>query len=246
MKKFLILQLRPDEIADTEFQVFLTCGGLAEREVHRVRMEVNGIPDDIVLDNYCGVIVGGGPSNVSDCDTKKSDVQKKFEDDLYKLLDEVVQKDLPFFGACYGVGILSQHQGACVSKEKYGEDVGAVTVIVNEEGKKDDLLKNLSEEFRAFVGHKEACQGIPENATLLASSNTCPVQMYRIKNNIYATQFHPEMDTEELINRINVYKYAGYFPPEDAQKLISAAQEENITVPQEILRRFVEKYRINK
>ena len=243
MKKFLILQLRPDEIADTEFQAFLTCGGLAEQEVHRVRMEINGIPDDIVLDDYCGVIVGGGPSNVSDSEEKKSDEQKQFEDDLFMLLDEVVKKDFPFMGACYGVGILSRHQGACVSKEKYSEDVGAVTVVVNEEGKKDDLLKRLPTEFRAFVGHKEACQGVPESSVLLASSDTCPVQMYRVKNNIYATQFHPEMDTEEIINRINVYKYAGYFPPEDAQKLIDSANKENITVPQEILRRFVEKYK---
>ncbi len=244
MKKFLILQLRPDEIADTEFQAFLKCGGLVEQEVHRVRMEVNGIPDDIVLDNYCGVIVGGGPSNVSDDELKKCDIQKKFEKDLYVLLDEVVQRDFPFMGACYGVGILSQHQGVCVSKERYSEDVSAVTVKVTDDGKEDALLKDLPEEFRAFVGHKEACQGVPKSGVLLASSDTCPVQMYRIKNNIYATQFHPEMDTDEIINRINVYKYAGYFPPEDAQKLISAAKEENVTVPQEILRRFVKKYNI--
>lgn len=243
MKKFLILQLRPDEIADTEFAAFLEAGSLTVDEVHRVRMEVAGIPDHINLDDYSGVIVGGGPSNVSDCEAKKSVEQKKFEDDLYRLLDEIVQKDIPFLGACYGVGILSSHQGACVSKENYSEDVGAVTVKMTEEGKKDDLLKGLPEEFRAFVGHKEACQGVPKSAVLLASSDTCPVQMYRVKNNVYATQFHPEMDTKEIINRINVYKYAGYFPPEDAQKLIDNANKENITVPQEILRRFVKKYK---
>jgi len=243
MKKFLILQLRPDEIAQTEFHAFLKWGKLAETEVHRVRMEIDGIPDDINLDDYCGVIVGGGPSNVSDDESKKSDIQKKFETDLEKLLDEIVKKDFPFMGACYGVGILSRHQGACVSKEQYGEDVGAVTVVINEDGQRDDLLKGLPTEFRAFVGHKEACQGVPESGVLLAGSDTCPVQMYRVKNNIYATQFHPEMDTEEIINRINVYKYAGYFPPEDAQRLIHAAEEENITVPQQIFNRFVQKYK---
>jgi GMP synthase (glutamine-hydrolysing) len=141
------------------------------------------------------------------------------------------------------VGILSSHQGACVSKEKYGEDVGAVTVKVNEEGKKDDLLKGLPEEFRAFVGHKEACQGVPESGVLLASSDTCPVQMYRVKNNVYATQFHPELDVEGIITRVKVYKNAGYFPPEDAQKIIDEAKEENVTVPEQILKRFVQKYK---
>ena len=245
MKKFLVLQLRPDKIADTEFEAFLKFSQLTRDDVRRVRMEIDGIPDDVVLDDYTGVILGGGPSNVSDSDNKKSDIQKKFEVDLYRLLNKVVEKDFPFLGACYGVGILSTHQGACVSKEKYAEDVGAVTVKVNENGKKDKLLEGLPDEFRAFVGHKEACQGVPESAVLLASSNTCPVQIYRVKNNIYAMQFHPEMDTEEIINRINVYKYEGYFPPEDAQKLIDRANNENITIPQEILRKFVKKYGLN-
>jgi GMP synthase (glutamine-hydrolysing) len=244
MKKFLIIQLRPeDEAADDEFRAFLQLGGLDESQVHRIRIEKIGMPEDINLDDYSGVIVGGGPSNVSDTDEKKSEQQKKFEADLYKLLNEIVQKDIPFLGACYGVGILSSHQGACVSKEKYGEDVGAVTVKVNEEGKKDDLLKGLPEEFRAFVGHKEACQGVPESGVLLASSDTCPVQMYRIKNNVYAVQFHPELDVEGIITRVKVYKNAGYFPPEDAQKIIDEAKEENVTVPEQILKRFVQKYK---
>lgn len=242
MKKILILQLRPDAIADTEFMAFLAWGELTPDNVHRVRMEEQGIPQDIDPRDYAAVIVGGGPSNVSDDESQKSDSQKKFEKDLFRILDSVVEYDVPFLGACYGVGIMSRHQGACVSKEKYGEDVGAVTVFMNEEGQKDPLLAGLPHEFRAFVGHKEACQAPPQNAVLLASSAACPVQMYRIKNNIYVTQFHPEMDTAEIVNRINVYKYAGYFPPEDAEKLIMQAQKETITVPQEILKRFVDLY----
>ncbi len=244
MKKFLVLQLRPeDEASDDEFRAFLEFGGLSKDEVRRIRIEKTGIPDDVSLDDYSGVIVGGGPSNVSDAQEKKSEQQKKFEADLYKLLDEVVEKDFPFMGACYGVGILSSHLGACVSKEKYGEGVGAVTVRVNQEGKKDDLLKGLPEEFRAFVGHKEACQGVPESGALLASSDTCPVQMYRVKNNIYATQFHPELDVEGIITRIKVYKNAGYFPPEDAQKIIDEAKQETVEIPKQILERFVQKYK---
>jgi GMP synthase (glutamine-hydrolysing) len=242
MKKILILQLRPDRIADTEYTSFLKWGQIDEKSVHRIRMEENGIPKDVDPGNYAAVIVGGGPSNVSDDDAKKCDKQKKFEKDLFRILDTVVENDIPFLGACYGIGILSCHQGACVSKEKYGEGVGAVTVRINDDGRDDELLKDLPREFRAFVGHKEACQAVPQNATLLAGSDTCPVQMYRIKNNIYATQFHPEMDREEVINRINVYKFAGYFPPEDADKLIAVAEAENVTVPQEILKRFVDKY----
>lgn len=169
--------------------------------------------------------------------------RKSLKKDLHNLFDEIIEKDIPYLGACYGLGIIANHQGSVVSKEKYSEDVGAVTIALAEEGKKDDLLKDLPESFRAFVGHKEACQGTPKNAVLLASSETCPVQMIRIKNNIYATQFHPELDVDGIIKRINTYKHAGYFPPEDAEKLIKKVQQENITIPMEIMKRFVEKYR---
>ena len=242
MKKILILQLRPDKIAETEYDKFLAAGEITDDDVHRIRMEESGIPEDVHAMEYAAVIVGGGPSNVSDDEEKKSDNQKKFENDLFRILDEVVKNDIPFIGACYGVGILSRYCGAIVSKEKYSEDISAVDIIVNEEGQKDELLVGLPISFRAMVGHKEACQAVPDGGVLLASSSTCPVQMYRIKNNIYATQFHPEMDAEELINRINVYKYAGYFEPSDAGKLIEAAEKEDIAIPQKIFKRFIDRY----
>ncbi len=67
--------------------------------------------------------------------------------------------------------------------------------------------------------------------------------MFRVKENIYATQFHPEADAEGFIVRINVYKHHGYFPSEDAEVLIQSVQCEDTPVPKEILRRFVDRYR---
>jgi glutamine amidotransferase, class-I len=76
----------------------------------------------------------------------------------------------------------------------------------------------------------------------LARSSTC-VQMLRAGNNVYATQFHPELDADGLALRINIYKHAGYFAPEEADLLIANAQQEVITWPELVLRRFVERYR---
>jgi GMP synthase (glutamine-hydrolysing) len=101
----------------------------------------------------------------------------------------------------------------------------------------------LPAEFRAFVGHKESVQEVPPGATLLAGSATCPVQMIRVKRNIYATQFHPELDGPGIVLRINIYKDAGYFPPADADVLIARALNEHVTVPEEIFRRWVERCR---
>ena len=50
--------------------------------------------------------------------------------------------------------------------------------------------------------------------------------------------------SDGLALRINIYKHAGYFAPEEAQDLIDAAYRESelVTEPVKILRRFVEKY----
>ena len=241
MKPFLVLQSRPeDETSDDEFEAILKYGGLTEDQVHRIRFEQNGIPE-LNLDDYSGIILGGGPYNMTDKEEDRDENQKRAIKDLFSLLDDVIERDFPFLGACLGVGFLTAHGGGEVSKDQ-GEGVGGVTIKVNEEGEKDPLLAGLPTEFRAFVGHKEGCAKLPPGAVLLASSDTCPVQMFRIKENVYATQFHPELDVEGITLRINIYKNAGYFPPEEAEGLIETVSKEEITTPMEVLKRFVERY----
>ena len=101
----------------------------------------------------------------------------------------------------------------------------------------------MPQTFSALVGHKEACDDIPSGAVLLATSSTCPVQMFRVKQHIYATQFHPEADANEFIIRIQTYKDYGYFPPEEAEALIASVRNLKTPVPKEILKRFVEQYK---
>jgi len=242
MKPFLVLQLRPeDETANNEFEAFLKFGGLDKQETQRERLEKSGIPD-ISLNDYSAIIVGGSPFDVSKPEIEKSKIQKQIEKDFTHLFADIIERDFPFFGACSGNGLLGSYCGATISS-RYSEPVGGVDICLTEEGEKDPLLKNLPEKFRAMVGHKEACDETPPGSVLLATSDACPVQMFRVKENIYATQFHPEADAEGFIVRINAYKHHGYFPPEEAEILTQSVQCEETPVPKEILRRFVERYR---
>ncbi len=241
MKPFLILQSRPEDAAsDNEFEAFLKYGGLRESDVVRIRMEQGDLPV-IHLDDYAGILVGGGPFNVSD--KEKSKKQVLLEEWLFDILKRAVEKDFPYLGTCYGLGMLAKACGGVVSKEKYSEDVSAVDITLTQAGASDALLKGVANSFRAIVGHKEACQDLPQGAVLLASSSGCPVQMIRVKQNVYATQFHPELDYEGICVRVDVYKNAGYFPPDDAQKLKDKFAGEKIVIPELILKRFVGRYK---
>lgn len=241
MKPFLLLASRAeDDAAEDEYKAYLRYCGLAPHELHRIRMEAAALPR-LDLSDYSGVIVGGSPFTSSDPVMQKTEVQHRVERELAGLLDRIVAEDFPFLGACYGVGTLGLHQGAVIDRT-YGEGLGGVTVSLTNEGLADPLLQGLPASFTAFVGHKEACTVLPGHAVLLASSATCPVQMFRIRTNLYATQFHPELDAGGLSTRIEIYRHAGYFPPEDAEELKARAREHRVTEPMTILRNFVERY----
>src|SRR5215213_1131780 len=200
-----------DVAADGEYEAFLRVTGLPAESLHRVRMEASPLPA-LTLDDYSGIFVGGGPFNSSDAPLAKSAVQHRVERELGVLLDEVVARDFPFFGACYGVGTLGVHQGGVIDRI-YAEPISAVTITLTEDGLADPVLAGVPAEFQAFVGHKEACRGLPPTAVLLATSAACPVQMFRVKSSVYATQFHPELDVAGIVTRIRVYQHAGYFAP---------------------------------
>lgn len=238
---FLLLATRAeDDAAESEYRSFLRFSGLLEAHLHRIRVEQEPLPA-IRLEDYSGILLGGSPFNSSDPEDTKSVTQRRVERELGELLNRVVAEDFPFFGACYGVGTLGRHQGAVIDRT-FAEPIGPVGISVHDDGAADPLLAGLPLHFDAFVGHKEACSTLPAGAVLLASSTSCPVQMFRVKRNLYATQFHPELDVDGLIQRIRIYRHAGYFPADQAELVIERAKSSTVTWPPQILRNFVQRY----
>jgi GMP synthase (glutamine-hydrolysing) len=241
-KPFLILQLRPeDDTADNELASIMHYGGLTDSQVVRRRVEREGL-GSLELGQYCAIIVGGSPFDISTPEHQKTATQLSVEKGFNSLFDVVVARDFPFLGCCSGNGLLGNYCGASIST-RYGEAVGGTDIFLTSEGKQDPLLAGFPTSIRVLVGHKEACDDLPPGCTLLAGNATCPIQMFRLKNNIYATQFHPEGDAAGFTVRINAYRHHGYFPPETAESLIRAIAGENTPQAQSILKRFVERYR---
>jgi GMP synthase (glutamine-hydrolysing) len=241
VKPFLLLSSRAEDLAvDEEYAAFLRCTGLAAGQLQPIRLEAAPLPR-LDLDDYSGILLGGGPFNSSDPSDEKSAVQHRVEADIARLLDEVVDRDFPFFGACYGIGTLGVHQGGVVDRT-YGEPIGPVEVALTPEGLADPVLAGLPERFDAFVGHKEACRSLPPTAVLLATSAACPVQLFRVRQNVYATQFHPELDVAGLVTRVRVYQHAGYFEPAALNDLITTIMPAVVTEPGRMLANFVDRY----
>ncbi len=242
-KPFLILQLRPEtEASDSEFEAILRKGGLPAERVRRVRLDQEVLEDGFDLDHVAGVIVGGGPGCVSDAPEEKSEIEARIEAQVLGLMPAITAEDKPFLGCCYGIGILGRHLEGDVSKRAYWEPVGTSACEVTADGKADPLLEGVPTAFDAFVGHKEALQALPEGCTHLVRSETCPFQMFKYRDNVYATQFHPEADADGFETRIKIYRNKGYFPPETADSLIDMCRAADVFAPEMVLRNFVARY----
>lgn len=240
MKPFLFITTRDaEDVALADYGAFLRYSGLEREELELFRLDLQPLPE-IDLSDYSGIILGGSPLNVSD--EVKSSEQLRIEADLGRLIDDVLATDFPFLGACFGIGVLGTRLGAVVDGT-YAEPVSAPEIELSPEGSADPILQGVPSEFRAYVGHKEALTTVPDGAVLLAGSTTCPVQMFRVGSNVYATQFHPELDIEVLTTRVYAYLGHGYINPEEAEDTLAELSSVDVEPAHEVLAAFVKRYR---
>lgn len=241
MKPFLLISIRAEPAAvEDEYESFLRFTGLTREQLPVCHVHDSDVPQ-LDLADWSGVILGGGPWCAGDSETTKSPAQRRAEAQLSLLLDDVIAQDAPFLGCCYGVGLLGLHQGGTVDRA-HPEPVGPLAVTLTEAGLQDPVLAGLQTDFAAYGGHKESLATLPPDAVVLATSRACPVQAFRIGEHAYATQFHPELDTQGVCTRIEVYKDAGYFPPGEAEALKSHSRSVAVDQPMRILANFVSRY----
>ena len=235
MKKLLILHARDGELARDEYDAIMRFGDLIPDQIqdHEVNFEDF---HDLDMRDFAGVIVGGGPYDVSKPQANKTDRQKYIEQTLKKHINTIYENDIPYMGLCYGLGVLVDVLGGKVSSG-FGEAVMPIKLRLTADGEKDQLFAGCNG-AEAIVGHHEGVETLPETALLLASSSTCPVQAIRVKNNIYGTQFHPELDVYGLSQRLDAYKHHGYFSPEEYDDIMAMAKQADYNRVNKIIYKF--------
>jgi len=203
-KKLLILQFRTDKSLRHERDCFIKSGNFKKSDLHFVNIldSRSRLPMLDDLSSYCGVIIGGsGQTDICcwDDETKAKVVRIK------KLVEKVINNDMPMLNICFGHQLVAYFLEGKVETDERQAETGTYEISLNPKGKQCPLFRDMPKHFYAVLGHKDSVTKLPVGANTLASSDRCHIESYRIKNNVYCVQFHPELDKKGMRYRLNLF-----------------------------------------
>jgi GMP synthase (glutamine-hydrolysing) len=144
------------------------------------------------LEGYNGLVVLGGPMSVNHVE------RHPHLGTEMRLIEQALQKDLPVLGICLGAQLIAKTLGARVY-ENDEKEIGWYDVSPTVMARSDPVAVHFREREKLFQWHGDTFD-IPEGAVHLASSPLCAHQAFRYGPNVYALQFHLEVD-EPMIER---------------------------------------------
>lgn len=232
--KILLLQFRlAKEMREQELRGYIKFSKLKSEQIVPCYILENDFNAEN-LENFDAVIVGGtGDFGVYEVRDKYPHVYEQLKQIAYKARE----LKMPVLNVC--MQFWAVLFGGEIKTDESRQEVGAFTIKLTKEAKNDSLFCDMPQEFKAQVGHKDYVSKLPENAVLLAYSDLCPAHAYKIGNKEYAMQFHPELDKQGYLERVNFYRSYAPSDPEEFDKLIKSAEESPESV--KLMERFVDR-----
>ena len=130
--------------------------------------------------NIKGIILSGGPDTV----TKKN---------FPKIPKEILSKNIPILGICYGLQLVAKIFGGKVKSLKKSREFGRAILIKK---KKYLIIKNFfkKSDNPVWMSHQDAVVKIPKEFKVIASTKESKMTVIENENKkIYGLQFHPEV-----------------------------------------------------
>ena len=137
---------------------------------------------------------------------------------LYKFLQKIIENEIPFLGICLGAQLLAKTAKAKVKLDVCRE-IGWFKVQLTDAGIKDSLFKDLDKELIVFQWHQDMFE-IPKEGILLATSEKCPNQAFKLKKNIYGLQFHIEMTSQMIKEWLEEEVKEGGIEKKEAERIL--------------------------
>jgi GMP synthase (glutamine-hydrolysing) len=126
------------------------------------------------------------------------------------LISYIFDANMPLLGICFGHQLIAEIYGGEVSNDHAQKKTGSYSVMLTEEGSRDQVFSMLPQTFLAQYGHKDSVTKMPQGATLLATGDRCSFSALRYGPHAYTTQFHPELTANDV--KWKLEHSPGYLP----------------------------------
>ena len=216
-----ILVIENDPIAPLDLvEEWLQEAGL---EVDIVKPHLGEHMPSSIPAGYQGLLVLGGTMGAHD------DEEFSWLTPQRSLMKDAIATDFPFVGICLGAQILATAVDG-KSVRTPSPEAGVEQIKFNNAAADDKLFGTFAgKEIPAVAWHQDYIVDLPDDAVVLGSTQACPVHAFRIGQNVYGMQFHPEVSAATVSNwakpNNDVLKKLGK-SPESALAEVSAQQDE--------------------
>jgi GMP synthase (glutamine-hydrolysing) len=198
--RLALLQIRSQEIPlKQEQSCFIERCRVARRQFRFLNLtEEPEIRWRDVEDVHAVLIGGAGAYSVTH--------NHPFTEPLKEVVQQLIEKDRPVFGSCWGHQFLAEMNGGKVIEDKERSEVGSFPITLTPTGVDDPVFADFPKTFYVQLGHNDRVGRIGPEWEELARSELCPYQAIRLRDKpVYGTQFHSEMNEERLRERVLVY-----------------------------------------
>ncbi len=231
--RFLLLQVRnPDDaMRQHEIECFARgmCVAADQITVHDL---LSGAPDAGIVARTDAFLFGGSGHYSA---AGEGDWLERALD----VLRSIHATGRPTFASCWGCQAMARAMGGRVIHDAGRAELGTYTLRLTEAGQSDPLFGPLGSTFSGQMGHEDLVIELPPKSTLLASTELVDVQAYRFDGlPIYCTQFHPELNRQDILDRVSAYpEYVQHISGQTLEEFSASVQE--TPHAENILQRFV-------
>jgi GMP synthase (glutamine-hydrolysing) len=232
-KKVLLVQVREDvETRDHELDCVVRSSGLSASDF--VLHDLTKEPIDVsALDGKAAFVIGGSGEHAAHDDFPN-------RDSLTEVTKAAIDRGMPVMGLCFGAQFMADALGGSSIPDKEHEEIGTCVVRITAAAADDPLFHDYPESFKATEGHHDRIGSLPEGCTVLVETDKCPVQAFRMGDgSVYGVQFHPELDKDGLLWRLNYYASLYIDSKEQFDAIADGAEE--TPVASRLLKDWVER-----
>jgi GMP synthase-like glutamine amidotransferase len=170
---------------------------------HYFKAALDELPDVSLLEKLDGIIIPGAAGSCYTPGTKWIPKLEKFIRHIYK------NTKIRYLGLCYGAQILAQALGGTVERNhRIGFKAATEEITLMKEFWDQPFVKThrtlcvkKPKSLVVIKSHGDHITKLPEDATLLGSSETTKVEIFTVGDRFFATQGHPEYSTDFVCSR---------------------------------------------